>query len=336
MAMERNLNNDNDVLAECYPLIQRLAAGQFCSGEALGQHLGVSRAAIWKKIQKLEQLGLVCQSVRGKGYCIPGGIDLLDSQTLELLVNENLGPGAVQVDLRLQVGSTNSIVLEQAEVSPSAYVCLAEQQKSGRGRLGRSWYSPFARNIYLSMLWHFPAGAGALDGLSLVVGLAVARTLVRCGLADVALKWPNDVLVQNKKIAGILLEMRGDATGACSVVIGVGLNVAMPADGAQQISQPWTDLASHIRTIKRNEVAAYLICEIYLALASFQRGGFLPFKQEWENLDAFRQQAVSVHLGDQVVNGLAVGISDRGEFCLKVDDAVRVFSGGEVTVRREA
>lgn len=334
--MERNLDNDNDVLAESYPLIRLLADGQFCSGEKLGQQLGVSRAAVWKKIQKLELLGLSCQSVRGKGYCIAGGVDLLENNTLQSFVDETLGVGAVRVDLRLQIGSTNTVVLEQAERCASGYVCLAEQQKSGRGRLGRSWFSPFARNIYLSMLWHFPAGAGALDGLSLVVGLAVVRTLTRCGLVGATLKWPNDVLVQNKKIAGILLEMRGDAAGACSVVIGVGLNVIMSPEGAQQINQPWTDLASHVPEIKRNEVAAVLIYELYQAVSSFQNSGFLPFKHEWESLDAFRGQAVRVHMGDQVVNGFAAGISDRGEFCLKIDNTLRVFSGGEVTIRPES
>jgi len=327
---------ENELATESYPLIKLLASGQFCSGEFLGSQLGISRAAIWKKIKKLECFGLHCESLKGKGYRIPGGLNLLDKKQLEQIVNEDLASGSVELDLRLQVGSTNTIALEMSEQAvPSGYVCLAEQQLAGRGRLGRTWVSPFARNIYLSMLWRFPAGAGSLDGLSLVVGLAVVRTLKRCGLDGVGLKWPNDVLVLDKKIAGILLEMQGDATGACSVVIGVGLNVTMPAAASEQITQPWTDIGSHLDKVDRNKVVGYLITEIYNALATFQREGFLSSKQEWERHDTFRGQAVSVYLGDQLVNGVADGISERGEFRLKVGESTHVFSGGEVTIRRD-
>ena len=319
-----------------HSLIKLLSDGRFYSGELLGKELKVSRAAVWKKIQKLESLGLVCNSVRGKGYRLEEPVQLLDEARLSQLVSNELGEACVQLDLRTQVQSTNDIVLEAARgAAASGYACLAEQQVSGRGRMGRQWVSPFARNIYLSMLWRFSAGAGSLEGLSLAVGVAVVRALEKSSLQGLSLKWPNDVLVDGEKIAGILLEMHGDSSGQCSVVIGVGVNVDMPPAAASGIDQPWTDLSHHLSEVDRNQIAGNLVSEIYRSAKLFSEQGFCSHKSAWEQYDDLKGKNVAIVLGDKEITGRSVGISERGEFLLDVGGEVRPFSGGEVSVRRK-
>ena len=125
----------------------------------------------------------------------------------------------------------------------SGLVCTAEQQTAGRGRRGREWISPFGRNLYVSTVWEFTQGAAALEGLSLAVGVAVAQALKGLGLPEVQLKWPNDIQHEGKKLGGVLLEMVGDASRQCQVVVGIGVNVAMPGAAANAIDQAWTDIS---------------------------------------------------------------------------------------------
>jgi BirA family biotin operon repressor/biotin-[acetyl-CoA-carboxylase] ligase len=330
------INKDSaDSMSGLYPLIKLLSDGQFYSGEYLGEQLQISRAAVWKKIRKLEDFGLAYHSVRGKGYRLEEGLQLLDAARLAQIVDGELGSHNLEIDLHAQVDSTNDLALDAARgTQSSGYVCLAEQQLSGRGRLGRRWVSPFARNIYLSMLWRFPAGAGSLEGLSLAIGVAVARALEKSSLQGLSLKWPNDVLLNGEKLAGILLEMHGDSAGQCSVVIGVGVNVDMPQSVASGIDQPWTDLKRHLSYVDRNEIAGNLLAEIYRSAQMFSEKGFSSHKSAWETYDAFLGESVSIMLGEKEITGRAAGISARGEFCLDMEGELRHFSGGEVSVRR--
>ncbi|MGI9295270.1 MAG: biotin--[acetyl-CoA-carboxylase] ligase, partial [Pseudomonadales bacterium] len=210
-------------------LLSLLSAGQYVSGQELANALGVSRTAVWKQLNKLDEYGLEVESVKGRGYRIAGGIDLLDAASITAgmtTLSRNL---LSRLDVRETVGSTNAEAMAQiAAGCGSGYVCTAEQQSAGRGRRGRQWVSPYARNLYISAVWEYSQGAAVLEGMSLAVGVVVARALKACGVAPVQLKWPNDVLHEGAKLGGILLEMTGDAAGACQVVVGIGLNVSMP------------------------------------------------------------------------------------------------------------
>lgn len=326
--------SDKSNIDDIYPLIKLLADGQFRSGDELGAVLGITRAAVWKKIQKINESQLVCHAVRGKGYRLSVPIELLDESYLYELISSILSDHSIALDLHARVGSTNDVALARAgDGAPSAYVCIAEQQTAGRGRQGRAWVSPFAKNIYLSMLWRFPEGAASLEGLSLAVGVAVARALRHYGVMGVGLKWPNDVLVGEKKIAGILLEMTGDASGECAVVIGVGLNLDMPEKFAASISQPWTDVQKSAGKVERNIIAGILLAEIYKAVDEFQQSGFQYLRPHWEALDVFAGREVALLIGDKKIEGVAAGITQRGEFRLKKEGVMQVFSGGEVSVR---
>lgn len=269
-----------------FALVRRLADGDFVSGETLGADMGISRAAIWKQLQQLQEYGLDVESVKGRGYRIPGGLDLLD----KMAITDELGPQSraclAALHLEPVLGSTNSWLLRQlaaGSVAPGT-ACLAEQQSQGRGRRGRAWISPFGCNLYCSLGWEFEQGVAALEGLSLAVGVAAVAALEKLGLTGVNLKWPNDLLWQGRKLGGVLLEISGDASGLCQVVIGIGLNVSMPEPLAASIDQPWVNLAEIAGgggLPSRSRVAGMLLDEIILMLCQFQQQGFAPFHGRW-------------------------------------------------------
>ena len=318
-------------------LLPLLASGEFRSGQELAAALGVSRTAVWKQLNKLAGLGLEIESVKGRGYRIPGGIDLLDAAAVRAALAPNAASLLSRLELLESVDSTNAQALRRIEQGVGAgYVCSAEQQSAGRGRRGRSWVSPFARNLYVSLAWQYQQGAGALEGLSLAVGVAVARALAACRLPAVQLKWPNDVLAGGAKLGGVLLEMTGDAAGACQVVVGVGLNVAMPAAAAGGIDQAWTD----IRTFSggeypgRNALLGALLNELLPLLASFEQTGFAPWREAWEALDAHAGRPVVLHSGERQLAGTARGVDDRGALQLETAaGGVQAVFGGEISLR---
>ncbi len=234
------------------------------------------------------------------------------------------------------MGSTNAEAMQRAEQGGAAgLVCTAEQQTAGRGRRGRQWVSPFASNLYLSLVWEFNQGAAALEGMSLAVGVAVARALATCGIPPVQLKWPNDVLFEGSKLGGILLEMTGDAAGACQVVVGVGLNVSMPQASAAAIDQAWTD----IETIAggehpgRNALLAAILNELLPLVAGFERQGFAHWRQDWQALDAYCGASVVLNTGGAQVAGVARGVDERGALQLETTTGVQSVYGGEISMR---
>lgn len=315
-------------------ILALLADGQFHSGEELGLLLGVSRAAVWKHLQKLEGLGVGLQSIKGKGYCIAGGLDLLDINKITSYRSSSL---PLVINLLPQVDSTNSYLMRHE--NPAMQVCLAESQSAGRGRRGRQWISPFAQNIYCSCGWGFEGGVAALEGLSLVVGLVIVRALQRHGVSGLKLKWPNDVLYQDQKLAGILIEMRGDPAGYCEVIIGIGINVAMAAELAQAITQPWIDLRTilaqqELAPISRNLLAAMLIDELVSVLSVYEKTGFAGYCSEWESLNAHAGQAVELHNGTLVHSGVCIGVTEVGALMLETVHGREVFHGGELSLRR--
>jgi BirA family transcriptional regulator, biotin operon repressor / biotin---[acetyl-CoA-carboxylase] ligase len=318
-------------------LLPLLANGEFHSGQDLAQMLGVSRTAVWKQLNNLEELGLQIESVKGRGYRIPGGIDLIDAERVRTGLRPETSALMQELDVREVIDSTNMEAQRRIELGGAAgYVCTAEQQTSGRGRRGRTWVSPFARNLYLSLVWEFTQGAAALEGMSLAVGVGVARALETCGIEGVQLKWPNDLLFQNAKLGGVLLEMLGDASGTCQVVVGVGLNVDMPADTARGIDQAWTDLAAisgDEPTPGRNALLAALLNELLPLLAGFQGSGFGVWQQAWLERDAHAGKSVILHVGEDTMAGTARGVDERGALLLETTVGVKAIYGGEISLR---
>ncbi|MEH6559725.1 MAG: bifunctional biotin--[acetyl-CoA-carboxylase] ligase/biotin operon repressor BirA [Oceanicoccus sp.] len=313
-------------------LLSTLSDGQFHSGDVLGDQFGVSRTAIWKQLKKVEDLGIPLESVKGKGYRIPGGLDLIDGGVIRESLLPQVSELVSGLDVRDVVDSTNVIALNQAMAGACGYVCTAEQQTAGKGRRGKAWASPYASNLYMSVVWEFVEGAAALEGLSLAVGVAVVEALNRAGVNGVQLKWPNDVLCQGRKLAGILLEVAGDLAGPCRVVVGIGLNVNMPS--AADIDQPWIDIKEINRdAANRNQLLALILNELIPLLSDFERQGFSSYRDRWLALDAYAGREVAMLLGDESVIGRAVGVDKSGAVLVETSSGVRTFSGGEVSLR---
>ena len=311
-----------------HSLIEILQDGQFHSGEELGERLAISRAGVWKKLQRLEaDYGLQIVAIKGRGYCLKHPLSLLNSQRLN------------QADLGLDVYcveslvSTNTYAQSLAKESPAkSFAVLAERQTSGRGRRGRQWQSPYAENLYLSLVVPITGGLRQLEGISLVVGLAVLNTLKAFGIKDAGVKWPNDVLVADKKIAGVLLELSGDPADCASLVIGIGLNVNMQEDSA--ITQAWTSMAVELGALlDRNQVSIALLRQLNVTLERFFADSFSSFKCEWEADHLWQGKEALLSSGEHVIHGTIMGVDDGGALRLCVEGVERVFSGGELSLR---
>lgn len=318
-------------------LVTHLADGHYHSGQALAETLGVSRTAVWKQLNRLqEDFGLAVESVKGRGYRIPGGVELLEAAR----VREGLSPRsqALLGELVIEpvLDSTNAEALRRlAAGSGPGFCCSAELQTAGRGRRGRPWVSPFARNLYLSLTWEYEGGAAALEGLSLAVGVAVVRALEGLGASGLQLKWPNDLLYQGAKLGGVLLEMVGDASGRCQVVLGVGINVHMPEAVAGAIDQSWTDLrrAAGDGLPGRNRLLAALLDHLLPLLGGFGATGFAPWREAWIALDAFADAPVVISSGQFRKAGIARGVDDRGALQLETSLGLQPVYGGEISLR---
>ncbi len=314
-------------------LIRLLAQGDFISGQYLGQKLGVSRAAISNHIKALTEIGLDIYSVTGKGYKLAQPISLLDEQKITAHLN-TLGENNL-IEVHNIIDSTNSYLLRKIPNQiEMGQVCIAEYQQQGRGRRGRTWQSPFASHLYLSLYWPLEQGMSDAMGLSLTIALAISDTIKHFSQEQVQLKWPNDIYMQGKKLAGVLIELEGQAQGISHCVIGVGLNINMPATSAKEIDQPWTDLSHHsTKELDRNLLSAYLIAMIMKRLKQHQEFGFSAMLAEWHQLDYFLNQQVKLVTGHKEIIGTYQGVNEQGALILCVDGKEQVLYGGEVSLR---
>lgn len=319
-------------------ILQLLSDGRFHSGEALARQLGVSRAAIWKQIRKLAAYDLAVHAVNGKGYRLEQPLEWLDSTWIATELGKSDPTRPAQIDVLLETDSTNELLARRflAQGSIHRHVCLAEFQSAGRGRAGRCWVAPLAGGICLSLGWRVCAPVGSIMGLSLAVAVTLVRLLKgEFGVQDIGVKWPNDILCGGAKVAGVLIEVRGELGGSYHAVIGVGLNVQGSARLAARIDQPWTDLrrvapAKH----SRNVVAIALISALFQALPEYEAQGFASFRDEWREYDLFRDKAVHLLLptGD-VVMGHARDVDADGALLLSVDGYLQRYHCGEVSLR---
>lgn len=311
-------------------LLRLLQDGQFHSGEELGAAVGVSRAAIWKRLQALEaEFDLQIHKVRGRGYRLEAPLSLLDSDSL-------CASSIYPITLLQQVDSTNAQAMRHlASGAVPPFLIIAEQQTAGRGRRGRSWASPFGENLYYSLVLRVSGGMRQLEGLSLVVGLALLQALRDAGVTEAGLKWPNDLLVGGRKIAGILLELSGDPADVCHVVIGIGVNINMRVTPqGEVIDQPWTSLRQVLgEQLDRNAFVASLNRQLERYLHLHQAEGFAALRAQWEASHLWQGRAVVLAAGAQAIHGRVLGVDDTGALRLDIDGQEKVFSGGELSLR---
>lgn len=341
--------------ARLHKLIRILADGEFHSGEEIGKALGLSRTAVWKQLKGLENLGLSVLSRKGLGYKFDTPLDLLDRN----IVLSELGGSSEcfihSLDLTFEQASTNQTLIDRAAqgLNIHRHLVVTECQTQGRGRRGRSWYSPFAQNLYFSLGWRTSNGVAAVEGLSLVVGLAVCRALSEFGVKDLALKWPNDILLSGRKLGGVLVELSGDISGDCDIVIGVGLNVLMSSliddaglcekktvidfdskpPGFTKIPTPWVSLIEQVEKPERNRVLIFIVRHILSILEGFEESTFSCYRKEWESLHFFQNKAVELISSQNKIVGVVIGVDDSGALVLNVDGVIHTFHGGELSLR---
>jgi BirA family biotin operon repressor/biotin-[acetyl-CoA-carboxylase] ligase len=327
-------------------LIHYLSEGQFVSGQWLGEQMGVSRAAISNHMASLVEMGLDIYSVTGKGYKLSEPLTLLDEKNIQRKLFE-LGQNN-KVEVHNIIDSTNSYLLRRLpNQNHNLQVCLAEYQDSGRGRRGRKWISPFGSHIYMSMYWFLEQGMAAAMGLSVVSALAVSAAIKDLYQIDVQLKWPNDIYFDGVKLAGILIDLEGQALEPCHCVIGIGLNISMPQKSAEQVDQPWTDLQDVINKnianakdknldfIDRDELAATLITNLSLRLLQHQTEGLTTMVNEWAKHDFYYNKPVRLITGTREKKGICRGINSQGALLLEVEGQIHPVYGGEVSLRGE-
>ncbi|WP_206483152.1 bifunctional biotin--[acetyl-CoA-carboxylase] ligase/biotin operon repressor BirA [Thalassotalea sp. G2M2-11] len=314
-------------------LIKQLASGQFVSGELIGKELGISRAAVSKQIAGLAEMGIDVFSVTGKGYRLASPILLLDKTSI--LAQLSVQALATKLEVHALIDSTNSYLMRRIPHQiKQGQTIIAEYQSAGRGRRGRQWISPFGSHIYMSMYWYLEQGMSAAMGLSVVTALAVSDAIKRLYQIDVELKWPNDIYLEGKKLAGILIDLEGQALEPCHSVIGIGLNIAMPLDAANEIDQPWTDLQSHLTTqVDRNELCAAIINALYTRLEQHKHHGIVTMVDDWLAQDLYLNKSVKLITGDREVLGVCRGINNQGALLLESDGQIKPVYGGEVSVR---
>lgn len=310
-------------------LLRLLGDGEAHTGARLGEQLGISRQAVWKRIERLRELGLPVIGSATAGYRLDPPPELLDRDRILSRLNCDQREVLNRLEIVLSTDSTNDALAALPLDSRHGSVLLAEHQRAGRGRRGRQWHSPLAANLYLSLAWRFDRGIAALGGLSLAVAVAAARALQQQGVGPVHLKWPNDILLDERKLGGILVEVSGDLQGPCHVIVGIGLNYRMP--DATRLDQPWTDLRDH--ALSRNALAAALLNHLLAAMADYADQGFSTFARDWYQWDCLRGRQITVIREPSPVEGVAMGVADDGALLLHSDGQQMAFHAGEVSVR---
>ena len=318
-------------------ILEILQDGELHTKKSFGMGLAISSDQIDEVLHELQASGLVLISPEGLGYRLSDSVELLSRTAIfDYLSSVDPRPSC-RLKILSVVDSTNRYAREQAaNHASSGLVVLAEKQTAGRGRRGKVWVSPLASNIYMSVVWDFSGAGDTLKGLSLAIGVAVRRALLKLGVADIKLKWPNDIFVNGKKLGGILLEMIGDPSAECSVIVGIGINVLMSESSAEEIDQDWIDLqrASSV-TISRNELVACLITETFEVLGNFQRSGFSVYRSEWQAADLLKNQSGTISKDRESVSGIVLGVDNSGSLRMQLSNGEEQrFIGGELSLRK--
>jgi BirA family biotin operon repressor/biotin-[acetyl-CoA-carboxylase] ligase len=319
-------------------LLSLLADGRFHSGEELGAQLSISRTAVWKRIKSLQQSGLMIYSVKGKGYRTAQPLEFLDQDKICSYLDAEIKPSIRQFTLLTEINSTNQYLLDRIDSDDfHGHITLSEHQTGGRGRRGNVWISPFAAGIYLSVGWHFDPAPEPLTLVSLGAGIAVIKALIRAGISDAGLKWPNDIFWQYQKLGGTLIEMRAESAGPCNMVIGIGINYSFPAEskGSAGINQAWVDIATIQQpAVSRNKLTAILISEVVRLMNDFAgHDNCEIIIDEWRLYDCMKGKHAKLILPGRTVNGVVLGIDDNGALLMSVNEKLQKFSSGEISLR---
>jgi len=311
-------------------VIDLLSDGRFHSGEELATIFGITRAGVNKYIKLIREWGIALTSIQGKGYQLVYPLELLKYDKIAQYYSQ-YSPQSVGLEVIPIIDSTNQYLLNQINGLTSGAACVAEYQQAGRGRRGRQWFSPFGSNLYFSMYWKLEQGPAAVMGLSLAIGIVVAKVLRELSGKNIKVKWPNDLYLNDKKLAGILVEITGKAGDVAHVIMGIGINLSMHNPDQHIVNQVWSNLGN----IDRNLLVANLLSELRDGLICFEKKGFSAFLTDWNNLDNFINRAVKLIIGDTIIKGICRGINEQGALLLDQGGKIVPYIGGEISLRAD-
>ncbi len=318
-----------------FDVLRFLADGRNRSGEEIAAVLGLARAAVAQAICELEGQGLAVERPLGRGYRLAARFDALDAAAIRAALDARAS--AIGLEVLDDCASTNAALAARAACgAPSGMALVCELQHAGRGRRGARWYSGLGTSLTLSLLWRFERDAAALGGLSLAAGVACVRALEALGVTGAALKWPNDVLLGGAKLGGVLGEVSSCERGAAAV-IGVGLNVRLPAAARQTLGRPVADLVDAGAAPSRNALAGRVLSELAGAATVFARDGFSAFREDWLRRHAWQGQRVRLSVApERTVEGVASGVAEDGALIVDTAGGPERFHSAEVSLRRAA
>lgn len=306
-------------------------ADAFISGQDISTHFGISRAAVWKKILALRNKGYVIEAVPSKGYCLKSAPDLAQDYLL-MQIKSDLWKDIIVYD---SVESTNDLALSLAtkrEIAPGT-VLVADQQTRGKGRLGRTWESPAGLNIYISLIIRPELEPKDTTMLTVLAAVAGALALQRSCSIPVSIKWPNDLVISNKKLGGILTEVRADPDLVALAVIGMGINVNMDYRGLPDIIR---HIATSVRietgiNHSRNEIIIQLLKEFEQCYSILKKEGKKPLLDAWRKNSSTLGRKVNVIMHGVSWSGIAEDIDDNGMLILKMRSGRRkTISSGDI------
>ena len=317
-----------------YALLKHLSDGRFHSGEQLATEFSCSRSAIWKTLKQVKEIpGITVDAVSGRGYRLRRPLELLEQH--RIIESLSADQAAILNDCHVMqtVESTNELAAKAVLHTGHSEAWFAEHQTGGRGRRGRAWVSSFGQNIYFSLATKYELPINQLSGLSIAMGAALADLLAQHGLSGHGLKWPNDLLWGDKKIAGILLEASGETDGPATAIIGVGINLHLDEEARQAIDQPVACLSQAGLNVDRNVLAADLLSTTLNVCEQYQAEGLAPFLNTWRKHDLYQNTLVKLITPSQTFEGLSQGLANDGGICLLVDNNTKTFYAGEVSLR---
>lgn len=313
-------------------ILSSLNSQEFVSGASLAADLGISRAAVQQKMKQLVESGLPVTASPKVGYRLESGVSLLEGSRIEAGLVPAVVPSIADIQIMQSTASTNSELLASDIHVGRAKVCMAEFQSAGRGRRGNEWESAPYRNIMLSVGWGFESWPQSISALGLAVGLVVTEYLNNEYHLEAKIKWPNDILVDGSKLAGILIDVSGEASGACQVVVGLGLNVHQP-NWSRENEYPWLDLHGLGLSVDRNELASDLISVVTALLMTYGHTGFAPLVARWNELSSYSGQRIKVFNDAQSIEGLMVGVAENGGLKVMTEDGECLIEDSSMSVR---
>ncbi len=312
------------------------AGDAFVSGSGLAKDLGMSRVGVWSRLEKMREAGFTFEAVRHRGYRLTGEPDSL-CESLVLAYLDIAGANETRIVVLPEIDSTNSEAERRlADAAETPFVVIAGAQKRGRGRLGRKWHSPPQGNLYMSFAFRPRRSPGRMQSITLRLGLAVCRFLNQAYAIPVKVKWPNDLIIEGKKVAGMLTEARVDADRMRDLVFGIGINVLGGTKG-------WpAEVAAHAATLslhapaplRLNRLAAELIPVVTGEYTAYLKDPRKPgFAEEWSAYDALDGREVTANRGSEPLRGTARGIDTDGNLILETPGGRRTaVNSGEVSL----